>query len=555
MYASITLAEALELGVFRAAGAVVVCGQSGLHRPIRWAHLGEVFDIAPFLRGGELLLLSSHFLTSTSEYADYVDSAVGVDVAALAIELDQSLPRVPPELVSRAERHGLPVIALCRPTRFVEITEQVHSAILDRQHGFLSTADAIARELTSLLLEGADLHRVVARVSEVVGNPVIVEDAAHQVVEYGTSGRDIAWLLEAWDQHSRQSHRQPGGAGGSAIVGQCIWYPIVVRGSEWGRLHVVEVGAMLLPTTRMVIDRAASAIGLTLLGGHGTPHLRQIARNEFLSRLRLGATESVRSVVSQAAALGAYLHDHPLVAVVASADQESAVGTRDDREHVVDNDLLIEIRTALLDAGCSALAGVDGQQVVAIAGVPSSVDRATTVVDQALRRLLTSERANGAANGVIVGISDAATVDSLRTAIQRAEQAMNLANGHRGVTIVHYSDSALARLLLESSTAQLAEFVEGQLGPLLAADAQRHSDLVATLRAYLELNGNVAAAARALYIQRPSLYKRLHRIEQLLGKQLEDARTRASLYVALEGLPLLYRSGAPRRSRVRVSVG
>ena len=51
-----TVAEVLAMPAMRGAGPEVVAGQQGLGRQVRWVHSAELADIAPLLRGGDLLL-------------------------------------------------------------------------------------------------------------------------------------------------------------------------------------------------------------------------------------------------------------------------------------------------------------------------------------------------------------------------------------------------------------------------------------------------------------------------------------------------------------------
>ena len=71
-------------------------------------------------------------------------------------------------------------------------------------------------------------------------------------------------------------------------------------------------------------------------------------------------------------------------------------------------------------------------------------------------------------------------------------------------------------------TPELETFVEEQLGPLLADGSPRTRVLLETLEAYLAAGGRKAEAARALHLERQSLYLRLQRIEEALGVSLDD---------------------------------
>jgi purine catabolism regulator len=76
-------------------------------------------------------------------------------------------------------------------------------------------------------------------------------------------------------------------------------------------------------------------------------------------------------------------------------------------------------------------------------------------------------------------------------------------------------------------------FVERRLGPLIEHDDQRTLKLLPTLEAYLNYQGNKADTARAMHLERQSVYHRIARIEALLGGSLEDEQIRLGVHLAL----------------------
>ena len=73
--------------------------------------------------------------------------------------------------------------------------------------------------------------------------------------------------------------------------------------------------------------------------------------------------------------------------------------------------------------------------------------------------------------------------------------------------------------------------MERELGPLLASEPD--TSLLDVLAAYLAAGGNKAEAAKSSHLTRPTFYKRLRRIERILGTDLSSAESRTSLHVAL----------------------
>jgi len=77
-------------------------------------------------------------------------------------------------------------------------------------------------------------------------------------------------------------------------------------------------------------------------------------------------------------------------------------------------------------------------------------------------------------------------------------------------------------------------FIEEQLGELLAEDARRRGVLLDTLSAYLRHWGSKTETAKALHLQRQSLYQRLAKISDVLGAIPAGSARRGSLAIAVE---------------------
>jgi PucR family transcriptional regulator, purine catabolism regulatory protein len=240
---SVTLREILDLDPLQRASAKVLAGEGQLDRSVRWVHISELPDIAYLLRGGELLLTTGMGIAGSGEVQRrYIAELVAAGAVGLVIELGRNFRVIPPTMVKAAEENGLPLIALEREIPYVEVTEAVHRAIINRQYELLSRAENVSRELTELILSGAEVGQVVARLAEIFGNLVVLEDEAHQVVEIAGRRSSIGTVLSSWDEHSRASHDE----GGRGTVHRydgvpaCLWVGLWLRNSPWGRLHVLE---------------------------------------------------------------------------------------------------------------------------------------------------------------------------------------------------------------------------------------------------------------------------------------------------------------------------
>jgi purine catabolism regulator len=204
------------------------------------------------------------------------------------------------------------------------------------------------------------------------------------------------------------------------------------------------------------------------------------------------------------------------------------------------------LRGAAERVNAVVLAGTDGDGLVAVVGLPQGGE-----FGRALEALAT-ETVEGiaASEGVetVVGISRETSVDSLTRAFEEARDASHFASQmRRRPGIQRYDELGLHQLLLPmSSRPELARFVEAELGPLLAHDAKCASTLLPTLRVYLARSGNKAEATRELHVERRTLYRRVERIERLLGRSISGHESRTRLAIALYGLDLLREKTLPQ---------
>ena len=159
------------------------------------------------------------------------------------------------------------LISLDNEVPFVAVTRIAHTELISSAHTALQRAIAIDDALNTLILEGASLSAVLELLAERLNNPVILEDGARRVVDYGRSAESVTSLLRNWQTHSRQGHQRNESAAVLEVDGppRCMWTTIIVKGEEWGRLHVIELDTPLDDAVRLALGRASASVALYLM--------------------------------------------------------------------------------------------------------------------------------------------------------------------------------------------------------------------------------------------------------------------------------------------------
>jgi hypothetical protein len=127
------------------------------------------------------------------------------------------------------------------------------------------------------------------------------------------------------------------------------------------------------------------------------------------------------------------------------------------------------------------------------------------------------------------------TVAGAGRAVADARQAGRLAALlGRGVRLVDAAEFGSVGLLLATVPEEVRRaFRASLLGPLLAYDREHGTELVRTLRVFLDCSGSWTKAAEAMFVHVNSLRYRIGRVQDLTGRDLSTLADQAALLLAL----------------------
>ncbi|GAA3680907.1 PucR family transcriptional regulator [Nocardioides ginsengisoli] len=498
----------------------LLSGRRHLDRGVRWVHVVEITDLARLLTGGELILSTGLPLVGDGAES-FVTGLVEADAAGLVVELGPGLPAIPDAAITAARAVDFPLIALHAEVRFVDITEEVHRAIVAEQYAFVDFARSTHETFTALSLESADALRIVTAAADLCGLSVVLEDLSRRVLAYAARGRPAARLLARWEERSRQAAALPE----TGVTGPEGWMttPVGGQGRAWARLVVPDPGSGQ-DLLAMVLERAAQALELGRMAERDRAGLVTSAHGGLLTELSLGRIATEGEAAARAGALGLpeaalYL---PLVVHRLDAAADDPVARHERTRRVVEQVVDAAARTQT-----PALVGSLRLDQI---GVLAAIGRGDP--EQLLDRLTAP-----LANDLVVGVGEpAAGVLAAGTSLALAGHVAEVAAALRrpGRRWFRNADVRLHGLIaLLHDDPRVQAFTEAELGPLLAHDGARGTDLVGLLRQYVAAGGNKTRLAAATHRSRPALYKQLAQVEDVLGVDLTDPDSFLALGVAL----------------------
>ena len=527
---ALTVSDFIELPVIQAALPDLVAGSDGLDAEVRWVHSLDVPDVSNLLRGGEMILTTGVSIgADASAQRRFVRDLVAEGAVGIAVELGFAWHReLPGPLVQEAEKRGIPLVALRRGIRFVEVSEAVNGSLLNTGHALARRGEELHRNLDALVLDGSGAEVVLAEVARLIGNPVVLEDARGELVAYSSPSQTEAAVIDSWSG-LKWSGRDSGEAEGALAM------PVTVRSRTWGRVIAIQTDNDFDRFTPIAMERAAVAVGLGLMRGGEEEELRARSRGNLLFELASGLVDPL-AAARRASTLG-FPRRHGQLVAVAAVWRDGALpdGVRFEQAWAP---LLAPVRGGLSEADRPALVGSRGNCML---GVLDRGTKGSEPDDVASRERLAGRFRNALSKHevdpdriafAISGVQEA--WDEMADALVRARLA---AEAGAAGPVRGWHDAGrteVGQLLLSMrGTPELLAFSDERLGPLTEIGGDRGQDLLDTLEVYLHHGGRKTEAAKALEIERQSLYHRLNRIEAVLGVDLRDGDTALALHLAL----------------------
>ncbi|WP_457964773.1 PucR family transcriptional regulator ligand-binding domain-containing protein [Arthrobacter sp. D1-29] len=486
--------------VVRAAAALVPETQ------LRWIHSSEVLDIAPLLGGGELLLTGGQALALATDErrTGYIRELAERGVAALAIETGRELPSIPSSMVAAAENAGLPLIELRKVVPFVGVMEAINSMLVSESAAQLQQADQASHAMAVELAHGGSLDRILA---------VLAAATASEVVLSSTAGTTLASALPAERGEDPEPAPRDAAARDHANI---IHIDVPVRGIPSARLTLDVPADADVNLARIAGTRSVDILALALLQ-RMPPGLKEMAGGALIRAIASG-TQNWR--LQQLAPAAGIPVSAQLVAVVIRSPGSQQLRTA--VEHLLNR------------VGRQSASYADNAELLALAVLRSDNpkdDRQKIVAG--LESLAVPEGTVSSVGPIASGISFAPW------SLTEARLTLELAAGTdsprapRGAAVLDSQAFAVERLAVHSlDEAQRRDFVNQQLAAVLDHDAQRNSQLVETLRVWLDSGCNTAQAARELHVERQSMHQRLQRIFSLCGGDPRGTGRLAALHVA-----------------------
>lgn len=512
--------------------AKVKAGAGGLGRHVRWSHILEVREFDTLINGGELILTTGISMTfDLDTHLSYIRKLIELEVSALCIEITDPDKKIPPEVLELADAHNFPIIVFEEVIRFVDLTQDLHTTIINRHHKMISELDRLSGRFIELSLTSNGILKILQELHDYFRRDVLF-----------ITDRPAQYFFPSAAKETEASVRRQMEKDGtlfdttryleSSETGIFATVPVRALGQVWGRLCLAMEEPLNEDFYFLILDRAGLSISQILLRNRTVEERKQNLEDKLVRNLITGIEVDPETIH---AILPAQRRSMCYRIFTIHTGYTPAYEMRDPLdEELIQRSMII--RNMFHKNGLFPLITF-GRSEITILAFFNPIEEQRDIAGERFKSIKQEvENLMDAQLGISKMYQD---ITQVRRGYLETKDVIFLQQ-QKIYSESFYEKLGIYRLLLLlKRNGELETYVNDHLGSLIAHDKRHDSGLLETLTVYLECGGMKKEASERLFIVRQTLYHRLNKLEVLLGENFMESHNRLALEVAVKGYKML----------------
>lgn len=526
----------------------LLAGEAHADAPVRWVHISELPDPTPWLSGGEVLLTTGMALKTPAAQRAFIVTLADHGIAALGFGTGFQHERVPPGITAAADERNLPLFEVPYATPFIAVTEKAFTRLVNEQYAVLQRSIAAQERLQHIVLSERGLDAIAGALATFVGGTALVYDGRGDLQVQRSFRREldeatVQAIGEELREHARRGDNRGFVPGHADLGPRALALPVASSGEggaagggvpqAW--LVAAKDTGGLSEFDRLILHQAVTVVALDLLRGRVADTTERRLAGDVLSEVVGGDLEGAEL----ARRLEPFGLGGRVTALVMAPDGREATGACERA-----------LAAALRDEAVSGLVATTGALVCAL--MPGFLEEelyelaarvhARVVKDVGAPVPAGAGRAVGAGAARETYHEARCALEARQLGAASTANGSGKGNGNGGAagTVATFRDLGSFQLLLSlQDTDALRLYCDSLLGPIENGEGHYGDELMRSLEAFIEANGQWEAAARRLYCHRHTLRYRIRKVEEITGRDLSSARDRIEFWLALRGRDLV----------------
>ncbi|MEH7380712.1 PucR family transcriptional regulator ligand-binding domain-containing protein [Bacillus sp. JJ1533] len=510
MKSSITVEDILSRRHFES--SKVIAGKEGLGRQVKWVHVVEVTNIRNLLNGNELILSTGVAWRDNQEkLISVIEQLIDSHAAGICIELGIYTSSIPPEIIDIANKSQFPIILFLKEVPFVEITQDIHGLLINRQYQMITNLENYSQALNKRLLSIDHYVDILKFIRNYLQVQVIIHfnNNEYQFIPEATEQKRLH-LLELFQSED------------STYVAKNTIY---LLGDRYAELVIISEERELTEFDHLILDRTATALAQLFLRNLYVEEKQRVEATEWINDWLEG--EQSEESINEYLALTTTRKPKGAVVCICKIEPIDEYSTSDLTY------FKMFLRSIFEQQGFTLFVAEKRNTIVLIMMNERNTMTWKMRVQEGIRRVVNSElqrKTNKTQPVFGIGrfVEELADVHkSYQTALETIRIQNRLSIPAQSY---FYDDLHIFRLIsLLHRHIDLQEVVLEYLEPVIAYDKKNNGKLMETLKTYLSCNGSKQETAKRLFIVRQTLYHRIQKLEKLLGSDFMNHEKRLAI--------------------------
>ncbi|WP_066291538.1 PucR family transcriptional regulator [Bacillus sp. FJAT-29937] len=477
--------------------AEVIAGHGGILNTIKWVHILESKEIGTLIKGNELILTTGIQLTSEDTLLNFLEQLITKEAAALCIELGEHIKSVPNSVIELANRHNLPIIVFNEIVPFIEITQEIHSLLINQQYEMIKRLENYSQEINKLTLKITHYEHILMKLYKYLNMNVafiingqqslFIPNEKHQIYEN---------LRDQYEQKGEGSH-----------FAKC---EVIILEESYGEVCIFTKNRTINEFELLILDRTVTALSQYLLRSLYIEEKQNIHSRLLLESWLDGTVED--SVITS------FLQEqgfHNLLNCSYFVLVEQINNTKKGYDL---NYYKLYSRNIFENKGFVLFLLEEKQRLIYIIADIIGHDIKPRIIE-CIEKIRNFRKNNNYIN-LSVTTAVGQIMNDYKLVHQSCETARDtlLIRNNAFHLSYFYEDLFTHQLVLQmQKNKAIMDLAKKYLKPLYDYDAKNNGQLIETLQAYLQCNCLKNETAKKLFIVRQTLYHRLSKIESLIG--------------------------------------
>ena len=528
----------------------LIAGARGIRNTVSRVNIMADPDILDWVQKGEFLLTTAYYFKKDNVEAQIklIEECSQKKLAGIGIKILPYLDSLSQEVIDLANKLNIPLIDIHYSIPLSDIMMDIFKEVFDKQASLLARIERVHEQLMVAMLEGNGIEDVAKIIHNNIRNPVLLSlklsNERHE--EFGDISENLREQLlkdseKFYDPIDNRARLKRLDENNVLIDGKYVTrmiMPIVLKDNVYGHIFTWSTNTPLGGFDLSILESASTTIALAVLQELSIKEVEIRYRSDFFEDLISSDARRKKKALDRAHFFNLNHNDYYVIEVM------SFKLKFDDGDN---DEYLFEYLQDFTNATVSTIEKI--MNYLKLEGIVSTKLNGIQIlvgfkdldsIDERLEELneMIINSLDDKAKNLEIKIGVGRAYNGLENVNKSFSDAIKTIRTGKVITdkgVITFDELGIFKILCQDFLVEeLEDFYNTTLKPLSDYDGKKSTELVKTLEAYFEYNGNLTRMSEQLFTHYNTILYRINRINEITGMDLNNPNDRLNLEVALK---------------------